>query len=187
MESSNSKRHCGNLGSSAVASSCEMETVFKDVYWIALLITGEAAVANESILCASQLSASAGGVFCDRLIRRVRSVTARSAVRTARRLISTSASNYAAASPERSGFKVLSDEEIRSLYQVNPREVTTELDPLSRSVLVLRGMQRASISDCELLLAVPRRYIINAYCHAMLWWKCKREHALRTALEAPGS
>jgi hypothetical protein len=161
-----------------------MKTVFEDVYWIALLITGEASAANESILCASQLSAGAGGVFCDRLLRKARSVTARSAVRTVHRLISTSASSHAAASPKRLDFKVLSDEEIRSLYQVNPREVTTELDPLSRSVLVLRGMQRASISECALLLAVPRRHIINAYSHAMLWWNGKREHVLRAGLTA---
>jgi tRNA(Met) C34 N-acetyltransferase TmcA len=162
-----------------------METVFEDVYWIALLITGEAAAANESILCASQLSAGAGGVFCDRLIRKARALTARSAVRTVHRLISTSASSHDVASSKRLDFKVLPDEEIRSLYQVNPREVSTELDPLSRSVLVLRGMQRASISECALLLAVPRRHIINAYSHAMLWWNCKREHVVRRALDAP--
>jgi hypothetical protein len=168
----------------AVAPGSKMETVFEDVYWIALLITGEAAAANESILCASQLSAGAGGVFCDRLIRKARALTARSAVRTVHRLISTSASSHAVAS-SRHDFKVLPDEEIRSLYQVNPREVSTELDPLSRSVLVLRGMQRASISECALLLAVPRRHIINAYSHAMLWWNGKREHVRRRALDAP--
>jgi len=186
MKQLNSKKHCPSMGNNAVISHGEIETVFGSecdyLYWIALVITGESATSEELIRNTSLLLTSGVGVFRDRLVGRVRSVIARTAVRTVHRIISSSASSHATASCNHLEHKVLSDEEIRSLYQVNPREVTTELDPLSRSVLVLRGMQRASISDCTLLLAVPRRYIINAYSAATQWWNCKREHALKTAL-----
>ena len=116
------------------------------------------------------------GVFRDWLVHWARSATTRVASETVQTLISASANSHADVPCDHSDHDVLSDEGIRSLYQVNPEEIAGALDPLSRCVLVLRGVQHASISDCSLLLRVPRRCVISAYCRA-LRWNDEREHA----------
>src|ERR1700729_4577136 len=126
-----------------IASSHEIQSAFaaqRDyLYWIALLITGDGALADLAVVNASALSANYSSVFRDWLMGWATYATVRAAVREVRDLISLAASYCADSSSERSDGDVLSDEQIASLRLVDPREFVAALDPLARSALVLRG------------------------------------------------
>ena len=156
-----------------LASSHEIQSAFAGqrdyLYWIALLITGDGALAELAVVNASALSANYSSVFRDWLIGWAKYATVRAAVREVRNLISSSASHYVDSSSEHCDDDVLSDDQIMSLRNVDPRDIIAALDPLARSALVLRGIQRTSIADCALLLEVPRRIVAVAYYQALRW------------------
>jgi DNA-directed RNA polymerase specialized sigma24 family protein len=166
---------------SSVVSSHEIKSVFAErrdyLYWISLVITGDDAIAEQAMLNANELSASWSGVFRDWLVGWANDVTVRAAVRAVHDLISASAKRYADSSGKTSdddvlsdvSSGVLSDDQISSLRQVDPRDIIAALDPLARSALVLRGIQHASIADCALLLDVPRQIVAAAYSEALRW------------------
>ena len=156
-----------------LASSHEIQAAFADrrdyLYWIALLITGDGALADLAVVNASALSANYSSVFRDWLIGWATYATVRAAVREVRDLISASASYFADSFTEPCDDEVLSDDQIASLRQMDPREIIVALDPLARSALVLRGIQHASIVDCALLLDLSRSIVTAAYCQALRW------------------
>jgi DNA-directed RNA polymerase specialized sigma24 family protein len=156
-----------------IASSHEIQSAFAEqrdyLYWIALLITGDEALADLAVVNAGALSANRRSVFRDWLIGWAIYATVRAAVREIRVLISASASHFVESLSERDDDDVLSDDQIMSLRNVDPRDILAALDPLARSALVLRGMQHASMGDCALLLDVPRRIVGAAYCQALRW------------------
>jgi DNA-directed RNA polymerase specialized sigma24 family protein len=161
---------------SSIASNQEIKSVFDEqrdyLYWISLVITGDDAIAERALLNANELSANWSGVFRDWLIEWANHVTVRAAVRAVHDLISASAKRYGGSSRETSDYDaldVLSDDQIASLRQVDPRDITAALDPLARSALVLRGIHHASIADCALLLDVPRQIVAGAYRRALRW------------------
>ena len=137
--------------------------------WIALLITGDQALADQAVINASGLSANYSSVFRDWLIGWTKSATVRAAVREVRDFISASASRYIDSSSEHSDNDVLSDDQIALLRHLDTRDIVAALDPLARSALVLRGIQHFSIADCALLLDMPRRIVAAAYCRALRW------------------
>jgi DNA-directed RNA polymerase specialized sigma24 family protein len=172
-----------------LASNQEIQTAFAERHdylcWIALLVTGDRAVAEQAVVDGSKLSAFGSGVFRDWLFVWANHATMRTAVRAVRYLISAAASRYAGASSEFSDYEVLSDDEVRSLLHVDPLDIIAALDPLARSALVLRGIQHDSIADCALLLDVPRRIVAGAYGHALRWNGERQRLALyRTQTEA---
>ena len=156
-----------------LASSHEIQSAFAEhrdyLNWIALLITGDRALADQAVINASDLSASNSSVFRDWLIGWTNTATVRAAVREVRDLISASASRYIDSSYEHSDNDVLSDNQIASLRHVDTQDIVAALDPLARSALVLRGIQHFSITDCALLLDMPRRVVAAAYCRAARW------------------
>jgi hypothetical protein len=155
------------------ASSHEIQSAFAEqrnyLYWIALLITGDDALADLAVVNASALSANYSSVFRDWLIGWAKYATVRAAVREVRDLISASASHYVDSSSEHCDDDVLSDDQILSLRHVDPREIIAALDPLARCALVLRGIQRASLADCALMLEVSRGIVAGAYSQALGW------------------
>jgi DNA-directed RNA polymerase specialized sigma24 family protein len=155
------------------ASSHEIQSAFAEqrnyLYWIALLITGDDALADLAVVNASALSANHSSVFRDWLIGWAKYATVRAAVREVRDLISASASHYVDSSSEHCDDDVLTDGQIKSLRQVDPREIIAALDPLARCALVLRGIQHASLADCALLLDVSRGIVAGAYSQALRW------------------
>jgi DNA-directed RNA polymerase specialized sigma24 family protein len=157
----------------SLASSHEIRSAFVEqgdyLNWIALIITGDHALADRAVINASDLSASYSSVFRDWLMGWTNTATVRAAVREVRDLISASASRYIDSSCEHSDNDVLSDAQIASLRHVDTRDIVAALDPLARSALVLRGIQRFSITDCALLLDMPRRIVAAAYCRAVRW------------------
>ena len=152
------KRNSERQHKPRIASRSEIKATFVEegdyLFWIALLITGDATVARQSIVNASELSSSGTGVFHDWLIRWAHSATARVAVDKVREAIQASASRYADLGCTHGDHNVFSNEEIQLLRQVEPHEIIGVLDPLARSVLVLRAVQRASISECALILGL---------------------------------
>jgi hypothetical protein len=168
----------------SLASSHEIESAFVEqrdyLDWIALLITGDQALADQAVINASDLSASSSGVFRDWLIGWTKSATVRAAVREVHDFISAAASRYTDLSCEHPDFDVLSDDQIASLRHVDTRDIIAALDPLARSALVLRGIQHFSIADCALLLDMPRQIVAAAYCQALHW-----NNGRATAYEAP--
>jgi DNA-directed RNA polymerase specialized sigma24 family protein len=157
----------------SLASSHEIQSAFVEqndyLNWVALLITGDHALADQAVINASDLSASGSSVFRGWLLGWARYATVRAAVREVRDLISASACRYTDSSCEHSDHDVFSDDQIASLRHVDPRDIVAALDPLARSALVLRGIQHASIADCALLLDLPRRVVAAAYCRALRW------------------
>jgi len=155
------------------ASSHEIQSAFAEqrnyLYWIALLISGNDALADQAVVNASALSANYSGVFRDWLIGWAKYATVRAAVREVRDLISASASHYVDSSSEPCDDDVLSDDQIMSLRHVDPREIIAALDPLARCALVVRGIQHASLADCALLLGVSRGIVAGAYSRALRW------------------
>jgi DNA-directed RNA polymerase specialized sigma24 family protein len=157
----------------SLASSHEIKSAFVEqrdyLNWVALLITGDHALAGQAVINASDLSTSSSSVFRDWLIGWTKSATVRAAVREVRDLITASASRYTDSSCEHSDNDVLSGDQIASLRHVDTRDIVAALDPLARSALVLRGIQHFSIGDCALLLDMPRRIVEAAYCRAVRW------------------
>jgi DNA-directed RNA polymerase specialized sigma24 family protein len=156
-----------------LASSHEIQSAFDEqreyLYWIALLITGDEALANQAVVNARALSANYSSVFRDWLNGWAKHATVRAAVREVRDLISTSAAYFADSSSQCSDDDVLSSDQISALRLVDPREIIAALDPLARAVFVLRGIQHTSTADCALVLDVPRRIVAVAYCQALRW------------------
>ena len=155
------------------ASSHEIQSAFAEqrnyLYWLALLVTGDDALADLAVVNASALSANYRGVFRDWLIGWAKYATLRAALREVRDLISASTSHYVDSSSEHCDDDLLSDDQIMSLRHVDPREIIAALDPLARCALVLRGIQHASLADCALLLDVSRGIVAGAYCQALRW------------------
>jgi DNA-directed RNA polymerase specialized sigma24 family protein len=161
------------LPQDSLASSHEIKSAFVEqrhyLNWVALIVTGDHALAGQAVINASDLSASGSSVFRDWLIGWTKSATVRAAVREDRDVILASASRYIDSSCEHPDNDVLSDDQIASLRHVDPRDVVTAIDPLARSALVLRGIQHLSIADCALLLDIPPRIVAAAYCRALRW------------------
>lgn len=156
-----------------LASSHEIEAAFVEqrdyLEWIALLITGDQALADHAVINASDLSASSSGVFRDWLTGWTKSATVRAALREVRDFISTSANRYTGSPCGPPDCDVLSDDQIASLQHLDTQNIIAALDPLARSALVLRGIQHFSIADCALLLELPRQIVATAYCQALRW------------------
>jgi hypothetical protein len=168
----------------SLASSHEIKSAFVEqrdyLNWIALLITGDRALADQAVINASDLSASNSSVFRDWLIGWTNTATVRAAVREVRDLILASASHYIDFSCEHSDYDMLSGDQIASLRDVDTRDIIAALDPLARSALVLRGIQHLSIADCALLLDLSRQIVAAAYCQALRW-----NHERASAYGAP--
>jgi DNA-directed RNA polymerase specialized sigma24 family protein len=156
-----------------LASSHEIQSAFDEqreyLHWIALLITGDEALADLAVVNASALSANYSSVFRDWLIGWATYATVRAAVREVRDLISASASHYVDSPSEHRDDDVLPDDRIMLLRHADPREIIAALDPLARCALVVRGIQHASLADCALLLDVSRGIVAGAYSQALRW------------------
>jgi DNA-directed RNA polymerase specialized sigma24 family protein len=164
-----------------LASRREIESAFDEqrhyLDWIALLITGDQALAGQAVINASDLSASSSSVFRDWLIGWTKSATVRAAVREVRDFIFASANRYTDSSCGHADCDVLSEDQIALLRHLDTQDIIAALDPLARSALVLRGIQHFSIADCSLLLDMPRQVVAAAYCQALRWNnECARAH-----------
>jgi hypothetical protein len=153
-------------------STTEVNTEQKEtLHWTALIITGDSKSAEQCIVNAEGLSESENYAFRDWLVRWGRSATARIAVNAVRSSIHTAAAQHSDSKCSHREHARLSPVEIQNLRELDPRVVIQRLDILARSVLVLYGCQGASVSQCALLLDVPKQVVLAAYCRALQWYR----------------
>lgn len=162
------RRERTRYGQSELASGSEMQATFnaeyEDLYWRALVITGEPQLARQSVVNARGLASSNTGVFRDWLVRWAQSTIVRVAAESVRDQIIAVARKYVNWTCSHSDHPLFSAEQVASLRRVDALQSVADLNPLERAVLVLHGIQRASIPECALLLTVSNRCVISAYC-----------------------
>ena len=168
FSSRNTQKHLAKQSLSRAEIIAEQK---ESLYWTALMITGDTKSAEQSIVDAGGLADTDNYAFRDWLIRWGRSATARVAVNTVRASIHEAAAQYSDRTCSHRNHVPLSPVEIENLRELEPNEVIQQLDVLARSALVLYGCQRASVSECALLLDVPRQVVVVAYCRALEWYR----------------
>ena len=153
------------------ASLKQMQSAFhreaEDLYWIALVITGESELARQSVVNAAGLASEGTVVFRKGLVNWAHSATARVAAEEVHDQIVATAKQYSDWQCCDSDHELLSDDDATAIRNRNPFDLISRLDALERTVLVLHGLQYASIAECSRLLNVPWRSVLNAYCRAL--------------------
>lgn len=154
-----------------LASPSEIRAAFEQEHdylnWIALLVSGDILVARKSIVDARGLAEIGSGVSSDWLMQWAHMATARIAARSLGRLNEIYAARYAHLCCEHTDHDFLSFDQVSALRKVDPLQIVADLDPIARAVLVLHGVLHISISDCALLLNLPRGSVNSAYCHVL--------------------
>ena len=162
------------------ASLKQMQAAFyreaEDLYWIALVITGEAELARQSVVNAPGLASASTVAFRDWLVKWAHSATVRVAAEAVHDRMITAAKQHRNWQCCHSDHEPLSDEDAAEVRNRAPLDLISRLDTLERSALVLHGEQEGSIRQCSRLLKIPRRSVLTAYCRA-LQSTGKREHA----------
>ncbi len=155
------------------ATDRELRSMFaserENLNWIALIITGDPILVEKAIVDANGLQRTATGVFVDWLEQWANSATARASANLVRDPIVRSAREYEMLDCEHLEHGTLQPNEILAMRQLNPMEIVVGLNPLARTILVMRGIQQATIFDCALFLRLPRQAVAKAYCHALTW------------------
>ena len=155
------------------ATSGEIKSIFAEyyesLYWIALVITADTELAKQSVVSASELASTAGCVFRDWLSQWAYAATARAAIQASNQPILAAVQRYSDWICNHSSHGVLEEHQINALRELDPQEIARDLDPLARTASVFHGCHHASISACAMLLRVPRRYVLQAYCRALQW------------------
>jgi len=153
------------------ANAEEIRGVFGEIneslYWTALTITGKHNLAAESVVNAAELAQTNSNIFREWLVRWANIASARTAIQRVDESIRHAAQAYLEKKCSHPTHELLADEEISELHRVNPLKIVDSLDPFARAVLILHGCQHISIQDCSLLLRVPAKCVIPAYCAAL--------------------
>lgn len=140
------------------------------LYWIALMITGNTQLGEESVIDAVSLAESDNHGFRLWLAHWAHSATVRVAVNAVRSSINETAAAYADWTCSHPTHEPLSRSDHRSLRELNPYEVIQRLDIVARAVLVLYGCHRMSLAECARLLDVPHQSVVGAYCRGLQWY-----------------
>lgn len=165
------KRTSNKHGSELMGRAEILSDQKESLHWIALMITGNATSAEQSIVDAGGLTETDRYSFRDWLVRWGRSATARAAVNAVRSSIQATAKQYLDCTCSHRTHEPLSPTEAKTLRELDPHQVILTLDILARSVLVLYGLQRASLSECAILLNVPLQCVVDSYCRALQWYR----------------
>ncbi len=160
------------------ASPSEIMACFRDqrdlLMRLAWMITGNTATAEQSVAHACEMAIHGHSPFRNWLTQWAKWVTVKAA-------ISESHDAIRGCEPAYKDLRCSHGEHLlegngaegerrRSfLFQIDPSVITAELDPLARSVLILRTVLKASILDCTLRLNVSSTTVLAANCRAMTW------------------
>jgi hypothetical protein len=159
-------------------SSSEILECFRDerdlLFRIALLITGNIAAAEQSLVDARELAKNGLVPFHDWLVTWAVRVTTKAAILNSRDAIYGCETAYANARCDHIEHLLQSNVIDRGadaafLFRIDPGIVIAELDPLARTILVLRILAKSSISNCALQLGVSTSTAVAANCRAMGW------------------
>ncbi len=160
------------------ASVSEIVECFRDerllLSRLALLITGDQATADESVVNGFDMTVEGHSPLRDWLIEWAKAATITSAISKCGGAIRGCEAAYkdrhcSHAEHLSQGDRVESDSSLNVILQTDPGIVIAELDPLSRAILVLRVAIRSSIQDCVVRLNVSRATVLAANCRAMTW------------------
>jgi len=157
------------------ASVSEVLACFQDerdlLFRLALLITGDKATAEQSVVNACDMTVHGRSPFRDWLTEWAKSSTITSAISKTVGAIRSCEPVYKDLHCLHSEHRVQGYDAGRMsfLFGIDPSIIIAELDPLARSVLVLRTAIRASIQDCALRLNVSRSTVLAANCRTMTW------------------
>jgi hypothetical protein len=159
---------------SQFASVVEIREVFESLseqlLWFAEVITGDPSMAAQCVIDASNLTEKNSTIFRDWLAQWARNATVRNSLAHMHaQIVQAAELKYERAQCPHGGHETLSSGEVAALQQWPASELASHLDPLSRAVLILRGIQHAAIQDCALTLGVSRTAILAAYCGGINW------------------
>jgi hypothetical protein len=135
------------------------------------MITGNAELAEQSVIDATRLAGTTSPAYRDWLVLWAHLATARTALNAARSAIQEAAKRYPDLNCSHHGHEPLSLAETRTLQELDANAVVQQLDVLARAVLLLRGCHGASFDDCVFLLNVPLQAAVGSYCKALQWFK----------------
>jgi len=169
------------------ASTIEILRCFLDekqfLHQLAFLTTGDSTIADQSVVNACEMTLKGHSPFRDWLLEWAKAVTITTAISNCAESIRDCEAKYKDQvcvhvehtcqidPPQRAAY-------LNVLLQVDAPKVITELDALSRAVLVLRLAVRSSIQDCVVRLNVGRSAVIAANCRAMAWLCELHTHAV---------
>jgi DNA-directed RNA polymerase specialized sigma24 family protein len=141
---------------------------------LALLITGDQATAEQSVVDACEMTVKGHSPFRDWLLEWAKAATITSAISKCAAAIRHCEAAYREQHCSHAEHTSQGNAEERAaslnlILEADARKVIAELDPLSRAVLVLRLGIRSSIQDCVLRLNVARAAVLAANCRAMTW------------------
>ncbi len=158
------------------ASVSEVLACFRDerdlMFRLALLITGDAARAEQCVVNACETTVQGRSPFRDWLTEWAKSATITSAITktsNAIRCCEPAYANLHCTHSQHLSYGNDAEQRMSVVLGIDPSAIIAELDPLARAVLVLRTAIRASIQDCALRLNVSRSTVLAANCRAMTW------------------
>jgi len=160
------------------ASAAEVVECFREarpfLSRLAFLITSNSASAEQSVVNACEMTAKGHRPFRDWLLEWAKVATITEAISECAENIRSCEVAYRGLACTHVEHTPLTDAEERARYLdilLGPDilKMITELDALSRAVLVLRLAIRSSIQDCVLRLNLGRAAVLAANCRAMTW------------------
>ncbi len=158
------------------ASVPEVLACFRDerdlMFRLALLITGDAATAEQCVVNACETTVQGRSPFRDWLTEWAKSATITSAITKTANAIRGCEPAYAnlrCTHGEHFSYGNDAEQRMSIVLGIDASAIIAELDPLARAVLVLRTAIRTSIQDCALRLNVSRSAVLAANCRAMTW------------------
>jgi len=158
----------------ASRSRCLLPGSKKCSGWLAFLITGDHATADQAVVQACEITLQGNSPFRDWLFEWAKAATITSAISHGTKALRTCEAAHKDRRCPHVEHLSQGDAEERAasldlILEADTQTLLTELDPLCRAVLVLRVAIRSSIQDCALRLNVSRAAVVGANCGAMTW------------------
>ena len=140
---------------------------------LAFLVTGDLALADQSVAKARESTLKGNAPFRDWLLEWAKSLTVNSAIASTAEGIRACDAIYRVRHCTHIELLWLGDDDrtasLNQVLQADPQRLIAELDPLCRAILVLRVAIRSSIQDCVLRLNVSRTAVLAGHCQAITW------------------
>jgi hypothetical protein len=160
------------------ASAADVVACFRDqenlLERLAFLITADRTTAQQAISQACEITLQGNSPFRDWLLEWAKAATIAAAISLLGEAIRPSEAMYKDRRCPHVEHLCHLDDSRRSaslalILKMGAQKIIEELDPLCRSILVLRIALRSSVQDCSLRLNVSRSAAVAANCLAMTW------------------
>lgn len=160
------------------ASESEIAACFRDetklLDRLAFFITADRATAEQAVAQACETTLQGNSPFRDWLLEWAKTATITAAISRQGKAIRVCEAMYRDRGCPHVEHVCHLDDERRAaslalILQMDPQQINADLDPLCRSILVLRIAIRSSIQECSLRLNASRAVVLAANCLAMTW------------------